>query len=861
MGGDFLTNMVLVVVITTFVIPLDIMFGYLIETVEAVYMKNFEAAHDKKLERKIKDESAGDIVEHTDHSESEGIQKARRKAAKLREREQNEKNYNKEVNSDGRYDEDDDAATSIASGYTAFDEEEPPRVFALEMASYDTQSTIMLRAARITKQIETMDDLTAEDEANLLIKRVEDEKMISRLAHVVVQKVKQEGLLKDVQTAYQKFTDYMHGFYLTMEDHGDPIAGAAMLEAERNGHPKLIEHTILKARIRSAAIVDSLDELEGEDEQDAFLLQKFLVESLSGWQRRITNRFFFDDGGDDEGIGKWMGYLYITWTVLYVCFVSLYIFLFGVSLGSEATEAWINGTAMSMVMEIFILQPMRIFISFIFLSSFTTTKVKLMHAALRNRTKGIIKRKKGIMKDSNSLVQHLNPACRAARHYSHLPMSRLLISLNDFDIPIDHLENAGIDTSKWDMKYIQKIIAQFIIIGFIIAFTFLLALPEDIMDGLLDCFSSVFLGIVGGIFYFMSNIHPGVAISFGIGALILFIVYEWKQYEKRQVNKWNLIQPLEPVEDFEDDLSKDVLAVMKPHVKNLKRKTWRALLNNKIQNNFGSYFNKFTPENSPISQMKSSPLKKELEIKLWPELNKNAAGSGNIKNIGDLTGFIPLSQPIEGTSASQQINKKLRREESLQIDNNNSSSSSNTMLMEHVDSINDDIDDLFNDDQYGANLKELLHGHSRSEVISHQHGHGHGHGHTDSTIIVKDIKTGQMKTLPQNETQQQRLARVHPNSKSSVISRSALRNVNKETIEIENSIKIIERNQYLLSTIKTATDKHSHHMKNIAKSFISIGRMGNTGDEMLNNIANAPKISLEDINKTIDDEAEDFDIY
>jgi hypothetical protein len=262
--------------------------------------------------------------------------------------------------------------------------------------------------------------------------------------------------------------------------------------------------------------------------------------------------------------------------------------------------------------------------------------------------------------------------------------------------------------------------------------------------------------------------------------------------------------------------------------------------------------------------MKSSPLKKELEIKLWPELNKNAAGSGNIKNIGDLTGFIPLSQPIEGTSASQQIKKKLRREESLQIDNNNNnnnnnnnSSSSNTMLTEHVDSINDDIDDLFNDDQYGANLKELLHGHSRSEVISHQHGHGH----TDSTIIVKDIKTGQMKTLLQNETQQQRLARVHPDSKSSVISRSALRNVNKETIEIENSIKVIERNQYLLSTIKASTDKHSHHMKNIAKSFISIGRMGNTGDEMLNNIANAPKISLEDINKTIDDEAEDFDIY
>ena len=33
------------------------------------------------------------------------------------------------------------------------------------------------------------------------------------------------------------------------------------------------------------------------------------------------------------------------------------------------------------------------------------------------------------------MVQHLNPACRAARSVPHLSLARLLILLNDFDVP------------------------------------------------------------------------------------------------------------------------------------------------------------------------------------------------------------------------------------------------------------------------------------------------------------------------------------------------------------------------------------------------------------------------------------------
>jgi len=41
----------------------------------------------------------------------------------------------------------------------------------------------------------------------------------------------------------------------------------------------------------------------------------------------------------------------------------------------------------------------------------------------------------GLMRDADALVQHFNPACRVARMYPQLPISRLLMSINDFDIP------------------------------------------------------------------------------------------------------------------------------------------------------------------------------------------------------------------------------------------------------------------------------------------------------------------------------------------------------------------------------------------------------------------------------------------
>eukprot|EP01034_Spumella_vulgaris_P014326 gene14326-18289_t len=53
---------------------------------------------------------------------------------------------------------------------------------------------------------------------------------------------------------------------------------------------------------------------------------------------------------------------------------------------------------------------------------------------LMTRARLILMRRYGLMRDAHALVQHLNPACRVARSFPFLPVSRLLISINDKDL-------------------------------------------------------------------------------------------------------------------------------------------------------------------------------------------------------------------------------------------------------------------------------------------------------------------------------------------------------------------------------------------------------------------------------------------
>ena len=56
---------------------------------------------------------------------------------------------------------------------------------------------------------------------------------------------------------------------------------------------------------------------------------------------------------------------------------------------------------------------------------------------LKERTRIIMMRTFGNMREATSYQQHLNPACRVARSHAYPLISRLLPSIQDVDVPLE----------------------------------------------------------------------------------------------------------------------------------------------------------------------------------------------------------------------------------------------------------------------------------------------------------------------------------------------------------------------------------------------------------------------------------------
>ena len=173
-------------------------------------------------------------------------------------------------------------------------------------------------------------------------------------------------------------------------------------------------------------------------------------------------------------------------------------------------------------MDILILSPFKIWMRGIVISGIAASDVRTVHALLRERAKYVLRRSSGLILYSDSLIQHFNPACRAARAFPELPISRLLMSLNDHDLPIKyvHIDNYR---RKFDSFYYFSAL-----IAFSIAFVmfFLTAAPEIIQDSLIEVgiIASVNLSVLAmGV---MSNYSIAVPVGIMTCLIVLILIRE-----------------------------------------------------------------------------------------------------------------------------------------------------------------------------------------------------------------------------------------------------------------------------------------------------------------------------------------------
>ena len=178
--------------------------------------------------------------------------------------------------------------------------------------------------------------------------------------------------------------------------------------------------------------------------------------------------------------------------------------------------------------------------------------------ALKNRFVALMNRKPGCMRDSHAIMQHLNPACRAARLFPQLPISRLIISLNDYDVPRFKV-GTRFETELKDVVYLgmrdayrpltsantidpfeyfqeksmQVLVAVWVLVKAACLYAFT-ALPSSLQDSILELCGALFINLLALSFYLLGRVVAALAAVLAVLLLLALYLKEttaWRQTE------------------------------------------------------------------------------------------------------------------------------------------------------------------------------------------------------------------------------------------------------------------------------------------------------------------------------------------
>ena len=300
--------------------------------------------------------------------------------------------------------------------------------------------------------------------------------------------------------------------------------------------------------------------LLGTDERkEIYLVRKFLVDNMIGVRRLVANRFFFGSFNDEFAYAKKsLTFLKVVCLLfpIYLAIICLYIFLYGVTLGSGSTNLWLISIGISYLQDIVLLETCSIYMVNVVLVSIVYKDLKLLSNRLRKRAKAILNRVDGQMSLAKCYLQHLNAACRAARGFPQLGMSRLLISLNDFDMPKAFVPRYHKPQSKWYFLVAALLtVKNFFVLMY-------LSLPDSFQDAIIEtlvCCGLNFFFIVIYLGTVVSGDDAAIAGIFVFFIVMAIILLPWTKAVRQYL--WNLVFPQREVdgkyEAEEEDGSED----------------------------------------------------------------------------------------------------------------------------------------------------------------------------------------------------------------------------------------------------------------------------------------------------------------
>jgi hypothetical protein len=341
-----------------------------------------------------------------------------------------------------------------------------------EIDGMQTLHGTLLRAARLVKMQTIMDNVSVEQEATGLLYDADDYQSQKRM---LPEDVMERVVLKGEFTHDNSSAGWI-GWSSILSTH---VSHFVSLKGQTVGS---LTKRLKKARTDCDRIAEELEGIGTDELRSQYLLQQFALGIVATMKQNIAGRYFeWSHKGDDIGHIKvtWWSYLCCLLLPCILCFMALYIFLFGVTLGPRATNQWLIGELTGVVLDVFLLLPMRICAKAVMLASVVSTDIQELYELIAKRSKLVMLRRAGMMKHATSLIQHFNPACRAARKFPHLDIARLLMSFNDNDFPSKLAKETG--RNHGSLTYVLIAFFHFLFLAVIVVFGLFHEVLQDII--------------------------------------------------------------------------------------------------------------------------------------------------------------------------------------------------------------------------------------------------------------------------------------------------------------------------------------------------------------------------------------------
>ena len=236
---------------------------------------------------------------------------------------------------------------------------------------------------------------------------------------------------------------------------------------------------------------------------------------LTGFRRTLADRYFSwtRKGSEIHPASTWLSYVSIVLLSLFLLLMVAFVIYGGLHIGPRATTQWILGVVIAVILEYCILMPLKIAVKSTALSSIVYSDIVEIFNILESKAKMILLRKSGVMNNIHSFIHHYNPACRAAREFPKMDISRLLMLLNDNDFP----SASGLTYRKHVPLYMLPF--QFITALFLTLFCLL---NVKLQDAFIDIFVTLaFSGVLLGLAYINGY---KIAVAFGIIFAIVIVI-------------------------------------------------------------------------------------------------------------------------------------------------------------------------------------------------------------------------------------------------------------------------------------------------------------------------------------------------